>query len=108
MTADRTVAVTPGEIYQTQMVPAIFARWAPDLVAAAQPQPGDRVLDIAAALARSRACSTSMWPLTVGSLVSVRVLACLPQLAWRLKDWRSNGLREAPAVCPCQTERSTS
>jgi SAM-dependent methyltransferase len=29
------------------MVPAIFARWAPDLVAAARPQPGERVLDIA-------------------------------------------------------------
>src|SRR5262245_38641435 len=29
------------------MVPAIFARWAPDLVAAAGPRPDERVLDIA-------------------------------------------------------------
>ena len=47
MTTDPRAAFTPGEIYETQMVPAIFARWAPDLVAAARPQPGERVLDIA-------------------------------------------------------------
>ena len=38
---------TPAEIYEQHMVPAIFARWAPDLVAAAEVQPGSRVLDVA-------------------------------------------------------------
>jgi ubiquinone/menaquinone biosynthesis C-methylase UbiE len=37
----------PGEIYEQHMVPAIFARWAPDLVAAARPRPGERALDVA-------------------------------------------------------------
>jgi ubiquinone/menaquinone biosynthesis C-methylase UbiE len=45
--ADTRTAMTAGEIYETQMVPAIFARWAPELVAAARPRPGERVLDIA-------------------------------------------------------------
>jgi SAM-dependent methyltransferase len=38
---------TPGEIYEQHMVPAIFARWAPDLVEAAAVRPGQRVLDVA-------------------------------------------------------------
>lgn len=38
---------SPGEVYQREMVPASFARWAPDLVALAAPRPGERVLDVA-------------------------------------------------------------
>ena len=38
---------TPGEIYEQNMVPAVFARWSPDLVALARVGPGDRVLDVA-------------------------------------------------------------
>ena len=47
MTADRKTPAKPGEIYEEHMVPAIFARWAPDLVAAARPQSGERALDVA-------------------------------------------------------------
>ena len=38
---------TPGEVYQREMVPAIFARWAPDLVEAGQVRAGQRALDVA-------------------------------------------------------------
>ena len=41
------IAGTPGEIYERDLVPAIFARWAPELVEAAGVQPGTRVLDVA-------------------------------------------------------------
>lgn len=37
----------PGEVYQREMVPAIFARWAPDLIELAGLRPGERVLDVA-------------------------------------------------------------
>ena len=47
MSEDLNLPTTPGDIYEAHMVPAIFARWAPDLVAAARPRPGERVLDIA-------------------------------------------------------------
>ena len=36
------IAGTPAEIYEQHMVPAIFARWAPDLVEAAGVRPGGR------------------------------------------------------------------
>jgi len=41
------ISGTPGEIYQREMVPAIFARWAADLVDLAGVRPGQRVLDVA-------------------------------------------------------------
>lgn len=37
----------PGEVYQREMVPAVFGRWAPDLVEIAQVRAGERVLDVA-------------------------------------------------------------
>ena len=41
------ISGTPAEIYEQQMVPAIFARWAPDLVEAAGVRTGERALDVA-------------------------------------------------------------
>jgi SAM-dependent methyltransferase len=41
------VTGTPGELYEQHMIPAIFARWAPDLVEAVGLRPGERVLDVA-------------------------------------------------------------
>jgi hypothetical protein len=38
---------TRGEIYEQNMVSAIFAPWASDLVDSAQVRPGERVLDVA-------------------------------------------------------------
>jgi ubiquinone/menaquinone biosynthesis C-methylase UbiE len=41
------VAGNAAETYEQALVPAVFAPWAPLVVALADPQPGDRVLDIA-------------------------------------------------------------
>lgn len=38
---------TAAETYEHALVPAVFARWAPLVVALADPRPGERVLDIA-------------------------------------------------------------
>lgn len=47
MGSGEKVSGTPGEVYQREMVPAIFARWAPDLIELAGLRPGERVLDVA-------------------------------------------------------------
>jgi ubiquinone/menaquinone biosynthesis C-methylase UbiE len=41
------ISGTPAEIYEEHMVPAIFARWAPDLVETAAVRTGEHVLDAA-------------------------------------------------------------
>jgi ubiquinone/menaquinone biosynthesis C-methylase UbiE len=41
------VAGNAAEIYERDLVPAIFASWAPLVVDLAAPQPGERVLDVA-------------------------------------------------------------
>ena len=40
-------AGSPAEIYERHMVPAIFAPWSADLLELVEPQPGERVLDVA-------------------------------------------------------------
>jgi len=47
MSGQLAIAGTPGELYEQHLVPAIFSRWAPELVEAAGVQPGSRVLDVA-------------------------------------------------------------
>jgi SAM-dependent methyltransferase len=47
MASSLQITGTPAEIYEQHMVPAIFVRWAPDLVEAAGVRPGDRALDVA-------------------------------------------------------------
>ena len=37
----------PAEIYENQIVPAIFIPWGEELIALAAPQPGEHVLDLA-------------------------------------------------------------
>ena len=41
------ISGSPAEIYEQHMVPAIFARWAPDLVQAAGVRIGESALDVA-------------------------------------------------------------
>ncbi|HKH00584.1 MAG TPA: methyltransferase domain-containing protein [Bradyrhizobium sp.] len=41
------IAGNAAAIYEQALVPAVFARWAPLVVALADPRPGDRVLDVA-------------------------------------------------------------
>lgn len=38
---------SPGEVYEREMVPALFGPWAADLVERAAPGPGARILDVA-------------------------------------------------------------
>src|SRR5690348_6509266 len=45
------VAGNAAEIYERALVPAVFAPWAPLVVALANPQPGELMLDIAASVA---------------------------------------------------------
>lgn len=48
MTDDATSGrLAQAEMYEAHMVPALFAPWAPVLLARATPRPGDRVLDVA-------------------------------------------------------------
>src|SRR5262245_55975624 len=55
------VAGNAAEIYEKELVPAIFAPWASLLVDLARPQEGDRALDVA--------CGTGIVARTVGSRV---------------------------------------
>ncbi len=41
------VAGNAAETYERALVPAVFAAWAPLVVALADPRPGERVLDVA-------------------------------------------------------------
>ena len=41
------VAGNAAEVYEKELVPAIFAPWAPLVLGLADPQIGDRVLDVA-------------------------------------------------------------
>src|SRR4029453_17210598 len=55
------VAGSAPEIYERELVPAVFGPWAPILIELAHPKPGDRVIDIA--------CGTGV----VARLVAARV-----------------------------------
>jgi ubiquinone/menaquinone biosynthesis C-methylase UbiE len=41
------IADHAAEIYESVLVPAVFAAWAPLVVALADPRPGEHVLDVA-------------------------------------------------------------
>jgi len=45
--SDWQIPFSGAEIYETIFVPAMMAEWAPKTVALANPQPGERVLDVA-------------------------------------------------------------
>src|SRR5262245_15790092 len=55
------VAGSAPEVYERDLVPAVFGPWAPILIDLAHPKPGDRVIDIA--------CGTGV----VARLVAARV-----------------------------------
>jgi hypothetical protein len=47
------VAGSAPEVYERELVPAVFGPWAPIVVELAYPLPGERVVDIA--------CGTELW-----------------------------------------------
>jgi len=46
-TNDRQPGLTPAEIYERDMVPAIFAGWVDPMLDLVAPRPGERLLDVA-------------------------------------------------------------
>lgn len=79
-----------AENYQRDLVPAIFAPWASDLVAVGAPQPGERVLDVAcgpgvvARLAARRAGAGRVTGLDInpGMVKVARSLPSEPLVSW--------------------------
>ena len=94
MTSSETfqVPLETAEIYERRFVPALFADWAGLLVDAADPQPGDTVLDVACGtgiVARTAASRTPRSRVT-GVDLNEAMLAVArrvaPELDWRLGD----------------------
>ena len=83
----------PAEMYEAHMVPALFAPWAPVLLARATPRPGDRVLDVATgtgAVARQVAPLVGVAGRVVGLDPSPAMLAVargLPRPAGAAIEW---------------------
>ena len=82
---------TPAEIYEQHMVPALFARWAPDLVEAAGVQSGGRALDVACGTGIvTRLLAERVGPagavvgldINPGMLAVARVVAAQPNIEW--------------------------
>ena len=82
---------TPAEIYEQHMVPAIFVRWAPDLVEASAVRPGSRALDVACGTgAVTRLLAERVGPagtvvgldLNPGMLAVARTVAPRPNIEW--------------------------
>jgi SAM-dependent methyltransferase len=86
------IAGTPAEIYEQHMVPAIFARWAPDLVEAAGVRSKARVLDVACGTGSvTRFLSERVGPegtvvgrdINPGMLAVARAAVPRPNIEWR-------------------------
>jgi ubiquinone/menaquinone biosynthesis C-methylase UbiE len=86
------VAGSAPEVYERELVPAVFGVWAPTLVELAQPRPGERVIDVAcgtgivARLAAMRVAPTGAVvgvDLNPGMLGVARSLAATGSLQWQ-------------------------
>jgi len=88
------VTASAAEIYDEFFLPALFAAWAPRVVAAAALQPGQRVVDVACGtgvLAMEAALATSPGGQVVGVDLNAGMLAVARRKGSNI-DWR-----EAPA-----------
>ncbi|HWD45789.1 MAG TPA: hypothetical protein VHM23_19120 [Actinomycetota bacterium] len=65
-----------AELYEQLFVPAIFGRWPPVLLDAAEVAPGDRVLDVGCGTGCSRPPRTSGRATTAGWSGSTRTSRC--------------------------------
>ncbi len=85
--------LTPGDLYESAFVPALFAEWAPHLVDMAEAGAGDEVLDVACGtgiVARSAADRVGTTDRVVGLDLNEAMLAVArrlyPDLDWRQGD----------------------
>jgi len=82
-------AITPGEIYERDMVPAIFAGWVGVLLDLVEPKPGERVLDVACGtgvVARRAVALVGVGGQVVGLDMNANMLmvarTCAPSVEW--------------------------
>lgn len=85
------ISGTPAEIYERHMVPAIFARWAPELIETAGVRKGERALDVACGTgAVTRLLADRVGPagnvvgldINPGMLAVARLSAPSPNIEW--------------------------
>lgn len=92
----------PAETYENYMVPTLFAPWASRLVQVAQPQPGERALDVACGtgvVARQVASSVGATGTVVGLDINPHMLAVARTTAGReglAIDWREGRAEALP------------
>lgn len=95
-----TFQITPAqaEMYESVFVPAIFAQWAPLVLAAADVRPAQRVLDVACGTGiLARTAADRVGP--TGSVVGVDLNPAMLAVARRLRpdlDWREGDAAELP------------
>jgi SAM-dependent methyltransferase len=95
MTETFTISPEQAELYETKFVPAIFADWAPHLVAAAGVSPGQRVLDVACGTGVAARAAADVGATVVGLDLNEAMLA----VARRLRpdvEWRQGDAAELP------------
>lgn len=89
MTATDTTVYNPSaEVYERELVPAIFRSWAAELVDLAAPRPGERVLDVACGtgiVARTAAARVGPGGTVVGYDLNPAMLAVAHRESARLR-----------------------
>ena len=91
-------AGSPVEIYERHMVPAIFAPWSADLLELVEPQPGERVLDVACGTGIVARNASSMVGAT-GRVVGIDMNASMLEIArsnYASVEWREGDALAMP------------
>jgi ubiquinone/menaquinone biosynthesis C-methylase UbiE len=92
----------PAEGYESYMVPALFGPWATNLIQAADPRPGDRVLDVGCGtgiVARQVASRLGARGAVTGVDLSPNMLAVARATAARegmAIEWREGSAEQLP------------
>ena len=105
------VAGSAPEVYERELVPAVFGPWAPILIDLAQPRPGERVVDIACGtgiVARSAAVKVGPTGIVAGVDLNPGMLMVARSLT-TTDDAAAVQWHEASrTACRCRTVRSIS